>query len=411
MTFEPRYVTFPGADGRLLSARLDLPAGPVRGMALLADCFGQDPDHSAARFIGSELARMGVGVLRLGCTAMAAAEHSVQPGSGASIADLHAAAAHLADSHMAPTILIGHSLAGAAVLAAAGDIPEVKAVATIGAPVDVAHTLAHVGAKAATGGAAAVLGGKSLAVSPSLAEDTAPQRLAARIGKMRKALLVLHAPLDDCVGIDQAQAIFVAARHPKSFVSLDRADHLLSNPADAAYAARVIAAWASHALAEEQPAEGGGHEHVLVSEIGQGRYQSAVVAGRHRLFADEPTSVGGDDLGPSPYDYLSIALGACKAMTLRMYAARKGLELGRISVEVRHGKVPVEHCADCGKVAEGRVGKIDRFECEIAVEGELASEVAEKLVEIAGKCPVHRTLEATSAVVTRLAAGGGNSGR
>ncbi|MEW5962675.1 MAG: OsmC family protein [Pseudomonadota bacterium] len=408
MSFEPTFVTFPGADRRRLSARLDLPPGPVRGIALLADCFGQRTDLMAARIIGSELARKGVGVLRLGCSqAGADGVEGAEPGSAASVADILAAVSFLREHHTAPSILIGHSLAGAAVLAAAGDIPEARAVATIGAPADVAHTLAHAAAKATAGAVAAIaLGGQSLAVPPSLAEDAAPERLAERIGRLRKALLVLHAPLDDCVGIEQAQAIFVAARHPKSFVSLDRADHLLSNPADAAYAARVIAAWASHALAEEQPAEGGGHEHVLVSEIGQGRYQSAVVAGRHRLFADEPTSVGGDDLGPSPYDYLSIALGACKAITLRMYAARKGLEIGRISVEVRHGKVPVEHCADCGRVAEGRVGKIDRFECEIAVEGELAAEVADRLVEIAGKCPVHRTLEATSAVVTRLAPSG-----
>lgn len=406
MSFEPTYVTFDSAAGRSIAARLDLPSGPVRAMALLADCFSKDADRSAARVIASELARMGVGVLRLGCSEGGAAEgEGAQSGAVASVADLLAAAGYLREHCVAPAILIGHSLAGAAVLAAASDIAEARAVVTIGAPADVAHTLAHVAAKAASGGAAAMtLGGPQRGLPASFAAELAPERLAERIGRMRKALLVLHAPLDECIGIDQAQSIFVAARHPKSFVSLDRADHLLTNPVDAAYAARVIAAWASHVLAEEQPAEGGGHEHVLVSEIGQGRYQCAVVAGRHRLFADEPTSVGGDDLGPSPYDYLSIALGACKAMTLRMYAQRKGLAIPRISVDVRHGKVPVEHCEDCGKVAEGRVGKIDRFECEISVEGALAPEVADKLVEIAGKCPVHRTLEATSAVVTRLKA-------
>ena len=191
------------------------------------------------------------------------------------------------------------------------------------------------------------------------------------------------------------------ARHPKSFVSLDDADHLLSRPADASYAAGVIAAWVARYLPE--PAEEPGvAEHVLVRETGLGRLQNFVLAGRHRLIADEPVSAGGLDSGPDPYAYLAVALGACTSMTLRIYAEQKGISLGRISVEVRHGKVAADHCADCGAVAQGRSGRIDRFERIISIEGEVDSTTAAKIVEIAGKCPVHRTLEAGSAVVTRL---------
>lgn len=409
MTITPHRISFENSNGQRLAARLDLPLGHVRAYALFAHCFTCSKDLAAARQIASELARLGVGVLRFDFTGLGSSDGEfANTGFSSNVADLLAAANYLRRTFAAPAILIGHSLGGAAVLAAASDIPETKGVVTIGAPSDVSHVLSHLGATIDAirrdGAAEVALAGRHFTISRSFVEDAEQHRLADRIAHMRKALLVMHAPLDATVGIDHAQAIFVAAKHPKSFISLDRADHLLSNAADAAYAARVIAAWASHFIVDEAPAQEGGHEHVQVSEIGHGRYQNAVVAGRHRMFADEPVAVGGDDLGPSPYDFLSIALGACKSMTLRMYAARKGFDLGRISVDVRHGKVPVDHCDDCGKAAEGRTGKIDRFECRISIEGDVPADVADRLVEIAGKCPVHRTLEATSAIVTRLAA-------
>lgn len=408
MSFAALRVTFDNDNGQRLAARLDLPLGHIRGYALFAHCFTCSKDLAAARHIAAELARLGVGVLRFDFTGLGSSEGEfANTGFSTNVDDVVAAADYLRREHAAPAILIGHSLGGAAVLAAADRIPEAKGVVTIGAPSDVAHVLAHLGGRVddirREGAGEVSLAGRRFTIARSFVEDAGEHRLAEHIARMRKALLVMHAPLDDIVGIDHAQAIFVAARHPKSFVSLDRADHLLTNPADAAYAARVISAWASHFIVEEPPAKGDGHEHVVVSEIGQGAYQNSVVAGRHRLFADEPTAVGGDDLGPSPYDFLSMALGACKSMTLRMYARRKGLDLGRISVDVRHGKVPVDHCEDCGHAAEGRTGKIDRFECRISVDGDVTPEIAERLVEIAGKCPVHRTLEAASAIVTRLA--------
>jgi putative redox protein len=217
----------------------------------------------------------------------------------------------------------------------------------------------------------------------------------------------MHAPRDEVVGIDNASRIFLAARHPKSFVSLDDADHLLSRPQDASYTAGVIAAWAARyipaAPADVADAESPEPGRIVVRETGEGMFQNLIVAGRHRLIADEPAAVGGLDTGPNPYDYLSIALGACTAMTLRIYAENKKLGLGSVSVEVSHGKVATDHCADCGEVAGGRDGRIDRFERVIRVTGRIDAALEAKIAEIAGKCPVHRTLESRSAIVTRIA--------
>jgi uncharacterized OsmC-like protein len=303
-------------------------------------------------------------------------------------------------------MLIGHSLGGAAVLAAAAHIPEAKAVVTIGAPADVAHVLRQLGGSLdrirSEGEAEVKLAGRPFRIRRSFVEDAETHRLEDKIRTLGKALLVLHSPRDEVVGIDNASRIFLAAKHPKSFISLDDADHLLSRPKDAAYAAGVIAAWAAKYI-PEAPADSAEPEHVVVRETGEGKFQNLVVAGRHRLIADEPAAAGGLDTGPSPYDYLSIALGACTAMTLRIYAEQKKLALGRVSVEVRHGKVATDHCADCSGVAEGRGGKIDRFERIIRIEGEIDAGLAAKIAEIAGKCPVHRTLESGSAIVTRVA--------
>jgi putative redox protein len=292
------------------------------------------------------------------------------------------------------------------VLAAAANIAEAKAIVTIGAPADVSHVLTQFGSSLGEirnkGEAQVTLGGRQFNIRRAFVEDAEGHRLAGHISSLGKALLVMHAPRDAVVGIDHASKNFLAAKHPKSFVSLDDADHLLSDATDAAYAARVIAAWASKYFSEAPAAPENDTAEVLIRETGQGKYQNAVLVGRHRLTAEEPTAAGGLDSGPSPYDYLSIALGACTAMTLRIYAEHKKLALGRISVAVRHGKLAAEHCIDCGAAAEGREGKIDRFERIISVEGKMDTALHDKLIEIAGKCPVHRTLEKTSAVVTTV---------
>lgn len=398
--------TFQGHAGDALAARLDLPAGEVRATALFAHCFTCSKDLFAARSISQALAQHGIAVLRFDFTGLGSSEGEFSNTNFSSnVEDLVLAARHLEATLSAPAILIGHSLGGAAVLAAADQIPTAKAVATIGAPADVGHVLAHLGASLdqirAEGSGEVVLGGRSFRIEKQFVDDVEGRQLLDHVAHLRKALLVLHSPLDDVVGIDNATKIFVAAKHPKSFVSLDHADHMLSAGRDARYAAGVIAAWAERFLPDAEVADTG-YEAVIVSETGLGKYQNAVVAGPHHLLADEPTAVGGLGSGPSPYDFLSIALGACTSMTLRMYADHKKLDLGRVTVEVRHGKVPVDHCEDCSEAIEGRAGKIDRFERTISVEGDVDTGLQDKLVEIAGKCPVHRTLESSSAVVTRI---------
>jgi uncharacterized OsmC-like protein/fermentation-respiration switch protein FrsA (DUF1100 family) len=398
--------TFAGHGGEELAARLDMPTGPVRGYALFAHCFTCSKDLFAARQISQSLAQHGFAVIRFDFTGLGSSQGEfANTNFSSNVEDLLLAADYLRQNFEAPTILVGHSLGGAAVLAAAGEIPEVRGVATIGAPADVGHVLHQFGASLdeirEQGQADVSLAGRTFRISRDFVEVAEGTRLEERIATMRKALLVLHSPIDQTVGIDNAGRIFGAAEHPKSFVSLDNADHLVSKPADAAYAAGIIAAWAARFVPDDELAAEQ-HDEVVVSETGLGKFSNTVLAGRHRLLADEPKSVGGLDSGPSPYDYLSIALGACTAMTLRMYASFKKIPLGKVSVAVSHGKVASEHCTDCGAAAEGRGGKIDRFERVISVEGEVDDELKEKLLEIADKCPVHKTLEASSAVVTRV---------
>lgn len=407
----PIYFGFESRAGQIpLAARLDLPAGPPRAYALLVHGFTCSMDLAITRRIAEGLAGEGLAVLRFDLPGHGKSSGEFSEGNFSDYrAAVLAAVAHMRSNYQAPTVLVGHSLGGAAILAAAAEIPEAKAVATIGTPADVAEVVRLLGASPdevrARGQADVVIDGHRFTIRRQFLDDADHHNIVESLSRLRKALLILHAPLDEIVGIDHAARLYAAAKHPKSFISLDHAGHLLLDPRDAAYAARVIAAWASRFLEGEREPGPGEQDRIRVSEIGQGQFQNTVAAGRHRLFADEPASVGGDDLGPSPYDYLSIALGACKSMTLRMYARHKGLELGRISVDVSHGKVATEHCEDCGEVAAGRSGRIDRFECMIAVDGPVTPEVRGRLVEISEKCPVHRTLQQSAAIVTRIADG------
>ncbi len=398
---------FAGHSGETLAARLDLPAGPVRAYALFAHCFTCSKDLNAVKTIAARLAASGIAVLRFDFTGLGSSEGEfANTNFSSNVQDLLKASDYLRENYEAPTLLIGHSLGGAAVLAAAGEIPEVKGVVTIGAPADIGHVLHLLGDNIEdireNGLANVSLGGRPFTIKKQFIEDAEGQRLSDRIATMHKALLVMHAPLDDTVSIDQAAKIFTAAKHPKSFVSLDGADHLLLRAEDSAYVARVIGAWAERFWELIDIADRTIEDDVVVSETGGGKFQTAVLAGRHRLIADEPVAVGGLDSGPSPYGYLSAALGSCTAMTLRMYADHKKMELGKISVRVSHGKVSGDHCVDCGDAVAGPGGKIDRFEREIEIEGPVSDELAAKLAEIADKCPVHRTLEGKAAVVTTV---------
>jgi uncharacterized OsmC-like protein/pimeloyl-ACP methyl ester carboxylesterase len=397
-------VSFPGASGAALAARLDGPLAPPLAYVLFAHCFTCSKDTRAAAYISEALAEAGLAVLRFDFTGLGGSEGDfANTNFTSNVADLLAAAEWLRREHRAPAILVGHSLGGSAMLAAAAGIPEARAVVTIGSPAEPAH-LGHLlrdsrETIARTGEATVDIGGRTFHVKKQLLDDIEGQKLADALPRLGKALLVMHSPNDAIVGIDNASKIFLAAKHPKSFVSLDSADHLLSKRTDARYAAQVLAAWAGRYLGVEpervpEAPEG----RVLVRETLEGRFSNQVIVGRHVLRADEPVAVGGHDSGPSPYDLLCAALGACTTMTIRSYADLKKLPLARASVELRHDKIYAADCAEC----ETREGKVDRIERIVRLEGDLSPEQRAKLLEISNKCPVHRTLHSEVSIVTAL---------
>ena len=406
-------VTFPGSQGAQLAARLDLPAGPPRAFALFAHCFTCGKDIAAASSIANALTDLGFGVLRFDFTGLGMSDGEFENTNFTSnTGDLVAAADWLRSEHRAPQVLVGHSLGGSAVLAVAADIAEVRAVATIGAPASPDHVTGVFESSLAeiesTGVAEVALAGRPFRIRQQFVDDLRNHVIGDRVKTMKRALLVLHSPIDNIVSIDHASEIFLAARHPKSFVSLDGADHLLTNRDDARFAAAAIGVFADRYIVDESGALDAprASSAVVVAETTQGPFLNHVVVGRHRLLADEPESVGGFDAGPSPYDFLGAALGACTSMTLRMYADRKGVPLDRVTVDVTHGKVHANDCVECTDNADlaGRSGMIDRFERAITVEGDdLTDAHRAKLLEIADKCPVHRTLGSASAIATHLA--------
>ena len=397
---------FAGAGGDALAARLESPAGEIRAYALFAHCFTCSKDIFAASRIAAALASNGIATLRFDFTGLGASGGDfANTDFSSNVGDLIAAADWLRAEREAPSILIGHSLGGAAVLAAAGAVEEAAGVVTIGAPSDPGH-VAHlfrddIAAIERDGEAEVTIAGRPFRIRKRFLDDIRGQRLRDAVAGLRKALLVMHAPLDRTVGIDNAAEIFQAARHPKSFISLDGADHLLTRREDAVYAAEVVAAWASRFLPPKRaPAAEAEAGAVVVTENGIGPFGQDIAAGGHRLGADEPASVGGLDRGPTPYQLLSSALGTCTTMTLRMYAERKQWPLERASVTVRQEKIHASDCAEC----DTRDGKIDSFEREIELAGPLDEEQRARLLEIADKCPVHRTLHREVRVTTDAAA-------
>ena len=406
---------FPNREGRTLTALLEQPDGVVDDYALFAHCFTCSKDSRAARQIAQSLAGRGIAVLRFDFTGLGSSEGDfANTDFSSNVEDLVAAADHLRNTRRAPALLIGHSLGGSAALAAARRIPEVRAVATIGAPSDPGHVANlfadQVDDICSRGEGEVTLGGRAFRIRRDFLDDAAEHNLLEQVAALRRALLILHAPADQVVSIDNATRIFTAARHPKSFVSLDDADHLLSQRRDADYAAEVIAAWSQRYLSQrypgpEQPQSPGVDPvpagQVVVTETGRGKFEQSVRVGTHHLLADEPVDVGGLDSGPSPYDLLLAALGTCTAMTLRLYAERKALPLERVSVHLEHAKI---HAADC-ESCETRQGQVDLIQRRISLEGDLDDAQRARMIEIADKCPVHRTLTSDVDIRTTLAGG------
>lgn len=409
MAFQSSRVNFTGQQGQSLAARLETPNGKVLAYALFAHCFTCSKDIFAATRIARGLAEQGIATLRFDFTGLGQSEGDfANENFSSNVEDLVAAAAHMREALEAPSILIGHSLGGAAVLAAAGQIPELKAVATIGAPADPAHVShlfeSDIGTIEKEGEANVQLFGRPFTVKKHFLEDVAQQNQMERIGSLKKALLVMHAPLDATVGIDNAAAIFTAAKHPKSFISLDGADHLLTRQADAEYAADVLAAWAGRWVGrkgEETTGVRAKEGQAVVTESDGFKFRQVMSVGPHGLIADEPVSVGGADSGPTPYGFLLAGLGACTSMTIRMYADRKGIALENVRVDLSHDKIHAEDCENC----ETDSGKIDKITRTVYLTGSLSEEERQKLLEIADKCPVHRTLHSEVLIETELSEG------
>ncbi|MDX1381210.1 MAG: bifunctional alpha/beta hydrolase/OsmC family protein [Xanthomonadales bacterium] len=402
-------VRFENSRGQKLTGTLHLPdQGAPRTFALFAHCFTCTRNVKAAVHISDALAGAGLGVLRFDFTGLGQSEGEfVDTHFSSNVEDLLAAAQWMADEHAAPRLLVGHSLGGTAVLAAAHRIENVVAVATIGSPADAEHVLHLVQDDIATiereGEAEVKLAGRPFHIRREFLEDVRSQSVRDGIRSLRRALLILHSPVDELVSIDEASRIYSSALHPKSFVSLDDADHLLTRERDSRYAGRVLAAWASRYLGEEKASDTPRTTAVEGAVVAEARtadgFLTAMNADGHEFLADEPLSYGGTDLGPTPYDFLSAALGACTAMTLNVYARHKKLPLESVRVEVRHDRVHAEDCEDC----ETKEGKVDHFFRRIAVTGDLDAEARKRLLEIADRCPVHKTLEAEIKIRTEAA--------
>ncbi|GLQ17968.1 bifunctional alpha/beta hydrolase/OsmC family protein [Maritalea porphyrae] len=396
-------VEFDGALGERLAAAISWPQGKTRAFALFAHCFSCSKDFVASRRLSNALTEHGFAVLRFDFTGLGRSGGDFSDTNfSTNVQDLIAAASWLEENYDAPSLLVGHSLGGAAVFAAAPEIPSIKAVASIGAPSNSVHVLQQFTCSIedieANGEGEVDLGGRPFKIKKQFLDDVRSFDLGAQIAKFRGAKLILHSPVDNVVGIDNAERIFKSAKHSKSFISLDDADHLLTKLEHASYAAEVIAAWAERYIPMEK-SDTKNEGHVLAAESGEGKFHLNVDASGHPLTIDEPLAVGGSDRGPTPYDLLAAALGGCTTLTLRMYADRKKWPVNHIETRVEHKKHHAEDCEACG---EGREGRVDVFTRFIHIEGELDKEQRHRMLEIADKCPVHLTLEKSSVIKTLL---------
>lgn len=401
MTTQKLYFT--NSEGKQLAAKLEVPIhqAPI-AYAIFAHCFTCSKNLTAVRHIARALTQQGFGVLRFDFTGLGESEGEfAETNFSSNIQDIVAAAQFLERERAAPKLLIGHSLGGAAVIFAAQHLPSIQAIATIGAPASPEHVQHlfqhHISEIEKQGSAQVSIGGRPFTISKQFIDDISDQNMTALLKKMRKSLLVLHSPQDQTVGVNNAKKLYDAAHHPKSFISLDGADHLLSNKKDSLYVGSVIASWASRYISIPEKTTIKAKKRVAV-QIGKDGFTTEVQAGKHSFRADEPVQIGGNDYGPTPYDLLLAALGTCTAMTLRMYADRKKWALEEVTVHLNHSKQHVKDCEACEKPT----AKIDYIERCITLKGNLDAKQQQRLLEIADRCPVHRTLHGAIKVETVL---------
>ena len=405
----PENIRFENRDGVALAGVLHTPpGGGWEACAVFAHCFTCTKNVKAAVHIADALAESGIAVLRFDFTGLGQSEGAFEDTTFSSnVSDLVDAAAWMAETHGAPSVMVGHSLGGTAAMAAAAEIDSVRAVATIGSPADAEHVLHLIDSDIETiereGEAQVTLAGRPFRVRKDFIDDVRAQHVRDGIRSLRRALLIMHSPVDELVPIDEASRIYESALHPKSFVSLDDADHLLTRPRDSRYAAQVLAAWASRYVGDNEAAAKEHAAHVPGSVNAEAAladgFLTRLNADGHRLLADEPASYGGTDLGPTPYDLLSAALGSCTAMTINFFARRESIPLQSVDVAIEHEKIHAEDCIHC----DTRTGKIDRFNRRIRLHGDLDREQRDLLLKIADRCPVHKTLHAEVDIVTEEA--------
>ncbi len=397
-------ITFENSRGEKLSARIEFPIDrKPHNFAVFAHCFTCNKNFKAVRYITRALTAEGFGVLSFDFTGLGMSEGDFADTTfSSSVDDLICAANYLKENYVAPTLIVGHSLGGAAVILAASQFDEIKAVVTIGtpsAPQHVRHLLESGIEEIEEKGVAEVnIGGRPFTVKKEFIEDLDNQNLLGIVKQMRKSYLFLHSPQDTIVGIENASELYQAAKHPKSFISLDGADHLLSKEKDACYAGDVIANWAKRYVEIPEPKELSTQSHIVAYLDTNEKFTTHIKADQHNLIADEPKSFGGNDFGASPYQLVASGLAACTVMTLRLYAERKKWDLKEAFCHIRHEKTHLEDCKDC----ENPKAKIDKFTRELELIGDLNDEQKQKLLEIADKCPVHRTLENVAHIETRI---------
>lgn len=400
-----KKIIFPGAFGSNLAATLDLPPYEPVAYALFAHCFTCSKNTLAAFRISRALTEYGIAVLRFDFTGLGGSEGDfANTNFSSNINDLLKAVDFLRENYQEPDMLIGHSLGGAAILAVAPQVSQVKAVVTIAAPADLMHVKKLFANKVdeikLRGEADVELAGRKFQIKKQFLDDLEQHHLLDTIANLNKALLIFHSPQDKIVNIENAYAIFDAAKQNKSFISLDGADHLLTHEDDAEYVAKILSTWASrYVMMDAKKKTENNSGEVIVCETREGRFTQNILAGKHVLIADEPEAAGGNDLGPSPYEFLLASLGSCTSMTIRMYADLKNIPLDRTIVKLKHDKIYAEDCKNC----EDPKAKIDHIDRLIELHGELSEEQRAKLLEIANKCPVHRTLTSKITINTKLA--------